>query len=72
MLDRQVLRCCSHSNDRFEVHATDWLWPKAAAQVISSRSRYVPLDFSLLRNFQCIVYLNAEVANGALQLGVAK
>jgi len=44
---------------------------KAAARVISSRSRNASLDFGLLRNFQCIVHLDAEVANGALQLGMA-
>ncbi len=40
------------------------LCPRAAA-----RCR---LDFSLLRNLQRIVYLNAEVTNGALQLGMTK
>ena len=40
------------------------LCPRAAA-----RCR---LDFSLLRNLQRIVHLNAEVTNGAFQLGMTK
>ena len=46
--------------------------PESGRTGISSGSRNARLDFSLLRNLQRIVHLDAEVANGALQLGMAK
>lgn len=46
--------------------------PESGRTGISSGSRNARLDFSLLRNLQRIVHLDAEVVNGALQLGMAK
>jgi len=44
---------------------------KAAAR-ITTRSRDAQLDFSLLGNFQGVIDLDAEISNGAFQLGMAK
>jgi len=40
--------------------------------VIGSRSRNAWLDFSLLRNFQRVIHLDAEVSDRAFQLGMPK
>jgi len=46
--------------------------PKAAARVISTRSRNPWLDFSLFRNFQRVIHLDAEVSDRTFQFGMAK
>ena len=46
--------------------------PKAAARVISTRSRNPWLDFSLFRNFQRVIHLDVEVSDRTFQFGMAK
>lgn len=59
-------------------------WPSAVYDITPQNGRTQPtkapsvrptfpvLDFSLLRNFQCVIDLDPKVSNSALQLGMTE
>ena len=64
--DRLPAESCRSSGSDREI-ASDASWPTSVRLSASS-----PSYFGLLRYLKGVVHLNAEVANGALKLGVAE
>ena len=70
-VEREEFRCNSQRQVVADSTSTRGC-PKAAARVISTRSRNPWLDFSLFRNFQRVIHLDAEVSDRTFQFGMAK